>query len=73
MNWEQIAGTWQQVKGIARQHWANITGNYAGVAAGLRQRMLGKTRAVKAVKQQADEQHLAEWRQRRHKADPIHK
>jgi len=73
MNWEQFAGKWQQAKGMARQHWGRVTGNYAGVVAGLRERTLGRTRAVYAVKQQADEQNLAEWRERQHKVDPIHK
>jgi uncharacterized protein YjbJ (UPF0337 family) len=73
MNWEQFAGKWQQAKGIAQQQWGRVTGNYAGVVAGLRERTLGKTRAAHAVKQQADEQNLAEWRERQHKVDPIHK
>jgi uncharacterized protein YjbJ (UPF0337 family) len=73
MNWEQIAGKWQQVKGIAQQKWSRLTGNYPGVVAGLRQRSLGSTRAGHAVRQQANEQQLAEWRERQHKVDPIHK
>ena len=73
MNWDQLAGKWQQVKGIAQQQWGKLSGNYGGVVAGLRQRSLGQIRSRHAVKQQADEQHLAEWLQRQHKADPIHK
>jgi uncharacterized protein YjbJ (UPF0337 family) len=73
MNREEMAGKWQQAKGMARQQWGRVTGNYVGVVAGLRERILGKTRAAHAVKQQADEQQLAEWRERQHKVDPIHK
>jgi uncharacterized protein YjbJ (UPF0337 family) len=73
MNREQMAGKWQQAKGMACQYWGRLTGNYVCVVAGLRERTLGKTRAVHAIKQRADEQHLAEWRQRQHKVDPIHK
>jgi uncharacterized protein YjbJ (UPF0337 family) len=73
MNWERIAGRWQQAKGLARQQWGRVTGNYVGVVAGLRERSLGKARAVHGVTQEAHEQQLAEWRERQHKVDPIHK
>jgi uncharacterized protein YjbJ (UPF0337 family) len=73
MNWKRLAGNWQQAKGIAQEHWGRVTGNYGAVVAGLRQRSLGQIRAMHAVKQQADEQNLAEWRERQHKVDPIYK
>lgn len=73
MNWEKLAGRWQQVRGVAQQQWGRVTGNYGGVVAGMRQRSLGKTRSAQAVQQQANDQNLAEWRERQHKVDPIHK
>jgi uncharacterized protein YjbJ (UPF0337 family) len=73
MNWEKLAGRWQQVKGVAQQQWGRVTGNYGGVVAGMRQRSLGKARSVQAVRQEANDQNLAEWRERQHKLDPIHK
>jgi uncharacterized protein YjbJ (UPF0337 family) len=73
MNWEKLAGRWQQVKGVAQQQWGRVTGNYGGVVAGMRQRSLGKARSVQAVRQEANDQNLAEWRERQHKVDPIHK
>lgn len=73
MNWEKLAGRWQQMKGLAQQQWGRVSGNYGGVVAGLRQRSLGKSRSMQAVKQQANDQSLAEWRERQHKVDPIHK
>jgi hypothetical protein len=50
-----------------------VTGDYGGVVAGMRQRTIGRIRAVHAVTLQASEQHLAEWRERQHKVDPIHR
>lgn len=73
MNWERVAGNWQQAKGIARQQWARLAGDHAGVVAGLRQRMLGKVRSDHAVTSEANEKQLAEWLERQHKVDPIHK
>jgi uncharacterized protein YjbJ (UPF0337 family) len=73
MNWERVAGNWQQVKGIAKQQLGRLTGDHAGVVAGLRQRMLGKVRSDHAVTSEANEKQLAEWLERQHKVDPIHK
>jgi uncharacterized protein YjbJ (UPF0337 family) len=73
MNWDRIAGNWQSFTGAARQHWGRLSGNPAGMVAGLRQRSLGATRADYGVKRQASEKQLAEWLERQHKADPIHK
>jgi uncharacterized protein YjbJ (UPF0337 family) len=73
MNWNQMAGNWQSVKGAARQHYCRLTGDNAGVVAGLRQRSLGAIRAAYALTRQANEKQLAEWLERQHRADPIHK
>jgi len=73
MNWDRIAGKWQSVKGCTRQLWCRLTGDDAGVVTGLRQRSLGAIRAAHGVSRQANEKQLAEWREREHKADPIHK
>jgi len=73
MNWDRIAGKWQQLRGAARQGWGRFTGNYAGVAAGMRQQMLGKIQGTYGISREANEKRLAEWRARQHKSDPIHK
>jgi uncharacterized protein YjbJ (UPF0337 family) len=73
MNWDRIAGNWRQLKGTARLQWGRLTGDYASVVAGLRQRSLDRVRAGHALTREAGEKQLAEWLERRHKADPIHK
>ena len=73
MNWDRIAGNWQQLAGAARQQWSRLAGDDAGMVAGLRQRSLGSIRARYAVTKQANEKQLAEWLERQHKVDPIHK
>jgi uncharacterized protein YjbJ (UPF0337 family) len=73
MNWDRIAGNWQSLNGIARQHWGRLTGDHAGMVAGLRQRTLGRTRSDYALTTRANEKQLAEWREQQHKVDPIHK
>jgi uncharacterized protein YjbJ (UPF0337 family) len=73
MNWDRIAGNWQQLAGAARQRWSALAGDDAGVVAGMRQRSLGRIRAHYAVTSEANEKQLAEWLERQHKVDPIHK
>jgi uncharacterized protein YjbJ (UPF0337 family) len=73
MNWDRIAGNWQQFAGAARQHWSRLAGDGAGMVAGLRQRSLGNIRAGYAVTRAANEKQLADWLKHQHKADPIHK
>ena len=73
MNWDRIAGTWQQLKGIARKQWGRLTADDGHMAAGERDRLLGKIRATDGITRQAHEKRLAEWLARQHKIDPIHK
>jgi uncharacterized protein YjbJ (UPF0337 family) len=73
MNWDRFAGTWQQLKGIARQQWGRLTADHAHSAAGEQERLLGKSRATYGITRQANEKRLSEWRARQHKIDPIHK
>jgi uncharacterized protein YjbJ (UPF0337 family) len=73
MNWDRIAGRWQQLAGAASQHWSRLAGDHAGVVAALRQRSLGQIRAGYAVKKEANAKQLTEWLERQHKVDRIHK
>ena len=42
MNWDQIAGNWKQVKGVARKKWGKLTEDDVDVIAGKRDILLGK-------------------------------
>jgi uncharacterized protein YjbJ (UPF0337 family) len=73
MNWDRIAGSWKQLKGIARQQWGRLTADYVCVVAGARQRLHGEIQASYGITRQANKKRLAEWMARQHKIDPIHK
>jgi uncharacterized protein YjbJ (UPF0337 family) len=62
-----------QLKGITRQQWGRLTGDYAGVVAGKREHLLGRIQAAYGISSEVNEKQLAEWRARQHKSDPIHK
>ena len=41
MNWDQIQGNWQQLKGRARAKWGDITGDDWDRISGRREEMVG--------------------------------
>ena len=42
MNWDQIEGKWEQVKGNAREHWGKLTDDDLDVVEGNHQKLVGK-------------------------------
>jgi uncharacterized protein YjbJ (UPF0337 family) len=42
MNWEQVEGKWDQVKGDAKTKWAKLTEDDLKFVAGSRDRLVGK-------------------------------
>ena len=41
MNWDQIEGKWDQVKGNAREHWGKLTDDELQEAKGNREQLVG--------------------------------
>jgi uncharacterized protein YjbJ (UPF0337 family) len=41
MNWDEIAGTWRQIKGTAKARWGKLTGNDPMTIAGKRDQFAG--------------------------------
>jgi uncharacterized protein YjbJ (UPF0337 family) len=42
MNWDQIEGSWKQVKGKAKEQWGRLTDDELDQAAGRREQLIGK-------------------------------
>lgn len=42
MNWDQIAGKWKQLKGVARTKWGKLTDSDFEAIAGKRDQLVGK-------------------------------
>ncbi len=41
MNWDQIKGSWKELKGKARENWGELTDDELEEAAGHREQMVG--------------------------------
>ena len=41
MNWDQIEGSWKQIKGKAKAQWGRLTDDEVDVAAGRREQLIG--------------------------------
>ena len=44
MNWEQVEGKWDQVKGQIKQKWGKLTDDDIAVMAGKKDQLMGKIR-----------------------------
>jgi uncharacterized protein YjbJ (UPF0337 family) len=42
MNWDQIEGSWKQLKGKAKEQWGRLTDDELDQAAGRREQLIGK-------------------------------
>ena len=57
MNWDQIAGSWTELKGKVREKWSKITDDDLGVVAGKRDQLAGiLQRRYGLAKEQAEKE-----------------
>jgi uncharacterized protein YjbJ (UPF0337 family) len=49
MNWDQLRGTWSQLKGKAKEKWGRLTDNDLEVIRGKREQLLGKLRELYGI------------------------
>jgi uncharacterized protein YjbJ (UPF0337 family) len=57
MNWDQIKGNWQQMKGIAKQRWGKLTDDDLAAIAGERDKLVGRLQELYGItKEEAQRQ-----------------
>ncbi len=61
MNWDQIQGNWNQMKGKAREKWGELTDNELQEAKGEREQMVGLIQEKYGKTREAAEREVAEW------------
>lgn len=61
MNWDIIKGKWNQMKGSARQRWGKLTDDEWDIAAGSRDKLLGKLQEKYGWSREEAEREVSEW------------
>lgn len=61
MNWEQIQGKWNQIKGSARVEWARLTDRDIEEIRGERDKLVGKIEEKYGKTREAAEAEVDDW------------
>jgi uncharacterized protein YjbJ (UPF0337 family) len=61
MNWDQVAGKWNQAKGSVKERWGKLTDDDLTVIAGNRDKLLGKIQERYGITKQKAEEELNQW------------
>jgi len=64
MNWDQVEGHWQQLKGRVKQKWGKLTDDDFEVIAGRRDELLGKLQERYGIEREQAERQLDEFTER---------
>jgi uncharacterized protein YjbJ (UPF0337 family) len=61
MNWDQVKGQWNQMKGSVRKQWSKLTDDDINVIAGERDRLVGKIQERYGISKEEVERQIANW------------
>lgn len=62
MNWDQVEGKWNQVKGSVKERWGKLTDDDLTVIAGNRDKLLGKIQERYGVTKEKAEEEIGQWK-----------
>lgn len=61
MNWDQIKGKWDQLKGDARRQWGKLTDDDMEVARGDRDKLVGRIQERYGIAKEDAERQVDDW------------
>jgi len=61
MNWDQIEGKWDQIKGSAKQRWAKLTDDDLTYIHGKRDELIGKVQERYGIAKEEAQKQADEW------------
>ena len=61
MNWNQIEGNWEQLKGKAQAQWGRLTDDDVDIIAGNRKQLAGKIQELYGKREEEAEREIDEW------------
>jgi uncharacterized protein YjbJ (UPF0337 family) len=62
MNWDQIEGSWREMKGRAKQRWGKLTDDDLDVIAGKRDELIGKLQKRLGMQRDQAEREAEIWK-----------
>jgi uncharacterized protein YjbJ (UPF0337 family) len=62
MNWNEVAGRWNQMKGSVKEKWGKLTDDDLTMIDGKRDRLVGKIQERYGITKDLAEQQINEWR-----------
>ncbi|MBE2895288.1 CsbD family protein [Pasteurellaceae bacterium HPA106] len=61
MNWDQVEGKWEQLKGSVKEKWGKLTDDDLTVIEGKRDQLVGKLQERYGLTKEEVEKELKEW------------
>jgi len=61
MNWDQVEGKWKQVKGEAKTRWGKLTDDDLDLAAGQRDKLVGRVQERYGIAKDQAQQEVEDW------------
>jgi uncharacterized protein YjbJ (UPF0337 family) len=62
MNWEQVEGKWNQLKGVVKVKWSKLTDNDLEFIAGKRDQLVGKIQERYGIGKEEAERQVNDWK-----------
>jgi uncharacterized protein YjbJ (UPF0337 family) len=61
MNWDEVSGKWNQVKGSMKEKWGKLTDDDLTMIDGKRDRMVGKIQERYGITKEKAEEQIRDW------------
>ena len=61
MNWDEVGGKWNQVKGSVKEQWGKLTDDDLTMIDGKRDRMVGKIQERYGITKEKAEDQIRDW------------
>jgi uncharacterized protein YjbJ (UPF0337 family) len=61
MNWEQIEGKWDRMRGKVKEQWGKLTDDQLDVIAGKRDQLIGALKEQYGMEKEAAEREINTW------------
>jgi len=61
MNWDEVSGKWNQLKGSTKERWGKLTDDDLKMIDGKRDRMVGKIQERYGITKEKAEEQIRDW------------